>query len=102
MWSGRGRSWESPLYRIGRPYLFCENDLDLAEKRFRECLGARIKGWWPQRADAHWQLAMIYNLRGRTDLAIEELKMARELNPRHKKSKEMLKEIKRQKRIGKR
>jgi tetratricopeptide (TPR) repeat protein len=90
------------LYQIGKTCVLSETQLERGEKCFKDYLNARVKGWWPQPADAHWRLAMIYDLEGEIDKAEAELRTARDINPNHKASKSMQSELKKQKRRGKR
>ena len=81
------------LYQIGRTLVLSESDLQRAEECFKRYLAeSRYKGWWPDRAAAHWRLSMVYDLKGRTDMAIAELEKALELDPKKEEWKDQLKQ----------
>ncbi len=71
------------LYQIGRTAVLSGTELPMGEKAFHRYLQAELKPAWPGRASAHWRLAMLYDLQGRTDDAVQEVDRALELNPRH-------------------
>jgi len=71
------------LYQIGRTAVLSESELPLGEKAFRRYLQADLKPSWPDKASAHWRLAMLYELQGRRDEALAEIDRALAINPRH-------------------
>jgi tetratricopeptide (TPR) repeat protein len=85
------------LYQIGRACLLAEDSLDKAERCFRQYLQIKPKGNHPDWAAAHWRLGMVYDLQGKTDLAIAELEEAVRLAPKKKDYQKTLKEVKKKK-----
>ena len=72
------------VYQMGRTYIFAETNLDEAERLYNLYLSQpRLKGWWPSKADAHYRLAMVYDLKGDEVAAKEEVEKALKLNPDH-------------------
>lgn len=85
------------LYQIGRTYVFAEDSLDKAERCFKQYLQIQPKKDAPDWAAAHWRLGMVYDLQGKTDLAIAELEEAVRLGPKNKDYKKTLKKLKKKK-----
>ena len=85
------------LYQIGRTYLFAKDSLDKAERCFKQYLRIEPKEGHPDWAAAHWRLGMVYDLQGKTDLAIAELEEALKLDPKNKRYKKTLKEVRKKK-----
>jgi tetratricopeptide (TPR) repeat protein len=85
------------LYQIGRMYVFAEDSLDKAERCFKQYLKIEPKRGHPDWAAAHWRLGMVYDLQGKTDLAIAETEKALELDPKNKDYQKTLKELKKKK-----
>lgn len=85
------------LYQIGRTYLFAKDSLDKAERCFKQYLQIKPKKDTPDWAAAHWRLGMVYDLQGKTDLAIAETEEALKLDPKSKTYKKTLKELKKKK-----
>lgn len=86
------------LYQIGRSYVFAKDSLDKAERCFKRYLQIEPKEGEPDlAAGAHWRLGMVYDLQGKTDLAIAELEEALKLDPKDKNYKKTLKELKKKK-----
>ena len=85
------------LYQIGRAYVLAEDSLDKAESCFKQYLQIEPKRGHPDWAAAHWRLGMVYDLQGKTDLAIAELKEALKLDPKNKDYKKTLKKLKKKK-----
>jgi len=85
------------LYQIGRAYVLAEDSLDKAERCFKQYLQIEPKRGHPDWAAAHWRLGMVYDLQGKTDLAIAELEEALRLDPKDKRYKKTLKEVKKKK-----
>ena len=85
------------LYQIGRTYVFAKDSLDKAERCFKQYLQVEPKKNAPDWAGAHWRLGMVYDLQGKTDLAIAELEEALKLDPKNKTYKKTLKKLKKKK-----
>jgi len=86
------------LYQIGRSYVFAKDSLDKAERCFKQYLQIEPKEGEPDlAAGAHWRLGMVYDLQGKTDLAIAELEEALKLDPKNKDYKKTLKKLKKKK-----
>lgn len=85
------------LYQIGRTYVFAKDSLDKAERCFKQYLQVEPKKNTPDWAAAHWRLGMVYDLQGKTDLAIAELEKALKLDPKNKDYKKTLKKLKKKK-----
>jgi len=85
------------LYQVGRTYLLAKDSLEKAEKCFKQYLQVEPKKGDPDWAAAHWRLGMVYDLQGKTDLAIAELEEALKLDPNNENYKKTLKEIKKKK-----
>jgi tetratricopeptide (TPR) repeat protein len=85
------------LYQIGRAYVLAEDSLDKAERCFKQYLKIEPKRGHPDWAAAHWRLGMVYDLQGKTDLAIAETEKASELDPKNKDYQKTLKELKKKK-----
>jgi tetratricopeptide (TPR) repeat protein len=85
------------LYQIGRSYLFAKDSLDKAERCFKQYLQIEPKKGTPDWAAAHWRLGMVYDLQGKTDLAVAELEEAVRLDPKNKEYQKTLKEVKKKK-----
>jgi tetratricopeptide (TPR) repeat protein len=85
------------LYQIGRAYVLAEDSLDKAERCFKQYLQIEPKRGHPDWAGAHWRLGMVYDLQGKTDLAIAELEEALKLDPKNKICKKTLKEVRKKK-----
>ncbi|MCJ7578488.1 MAG: tetratricopeptide repeat protein [candidate division Zixibacteria bacterium] len=85
------------LYQLGRTYLFAKDSLDKAARCFQQYLQVEPKKGAPDWAAAHWRLGMVYDLQGKTDLAIAELEEAVRLDPKNKEYQKTLKEVKKKK-----
>jgi tetratricopeptide (TPR) repeat protein len=85
------------LYQIGRTHLFAKDSLDKAERCFKQYLQVEPKKGAPDWAAAHWRLGMVYDLQGKTDLAVAELEEAVRLDPKNKEYQKTLKEVKKKK-----
>jgi tetratricopeptide (TPR) repeat protein len=85
------------LYQIGRAYVLAEDSLDKAERCFKQYLQIEPQKGHPDWAAAHWRLGMVYDLQGKTDLAIAELEEAIRLDPKNKDYQKTLKEVKKKK-----
>lgn len=85
------------LYQVGRNYIFAEDNLDKAERCFKQYLQTEPKRNAPSWAAAHWRLGMVYDLKGETDLAIVEMEEAVRLDPENKDFEKWLKIVKKKK-----
>ncbi len=85
------------LYQVGRTYVLAKDSLEKAERCFKQYLQMEPKVGDPDWAAAHWRLGMVYDLQGKTDLAIAELEEAVRLAPKKKDYQKSLKEVKKKK-----
>jgi tetratricopeptide (TPR) repeat protein len=85
------------LYQVGRTYLLAKDSLDKAAWCFQQYLRVPPKKGNPDWAAAHWRLGMVYDLQGKTDLAVAELEEAVRLDPKSKEYQKTLKEVKKKK-----
>jgi len=85
------------LYQIGKTYVLAKDSLDKAERCFKRYLEENPPKNSPGWAGAHWRLGMVYDLQGKTDLALKELKKAVELEPESESFKKTLKEVEKKK-----
>jgi tetratricopeptide (TPR) repeat protein len=83
----------SAAYQIGRTAVMSETELPLGEKALQRYLEAELKPAWPDKASAHWRLAMIYKLQGKQEVALEEVGRALKLNPKHPEALELQREL---------
>lgn len=83
------------VFQVGKICAITESDLDEAETCFKRYLEVEAPPNAPDRAAAHWRLGMVYDIQGKTDLAITELRMAVELAPHNKDFRRTLKEVER-------
>lgn len=83
------------IFQVGKICVITESDLDEAEECFRRYLEVEAPPNAPDWAAAHWRLGMVYDLQGKTDLALAELRTAVELAPHNKEFKKTLKEVER-------
>jgi tetratricopeptide (TPR) repeat protein len=82
------------LYQVGKTYLLVKDSLDKAARCFQQYLQVPPKKGNPDWAAAHWRLGMVYDLQGKTDLAVAELEEAVRLDPKSKEYQRTLKEVK--------
>lgn len=82
------------LYQVGRTQLLAKDSLDKAERCFKQYLRVQPQKDAPDWAAAHWRLGMVYDLQGKTDLAIAEVEEAIKLDPKNENYKKTLKELK--------
>lgn len=85
------------LYQVGRMYVFAKDSLEKAERCFKQYLQIEPQEGTPDWAAAHWRLGMVYDLQGKTDLAIAEVEEALRSDPKNKDYKKTLKELKKKK-----
>ena len=77
-------------YQIGRTGVLSGKNLDRAEECFKTYIEKAAKDGNPSPAWAHYRLGMLYEKKGRKDLAKREYEAALALQPDHKESKEAL------------
>ena len=65
----------SLFYELGRIYLN-QDSLDLSEAAFKQVISL-----YPGHSNSHWQLSIVYEKQGKTDLAIQEMEVVKEINP---------------------
>jgi tetratricopeptide (TPR) repeat protein len=81
------------IFQVGKICVITENDLDEAEHCFKRYLEVEAPPNAPDWAAAHWRLGMVYDLQGKVELALAELRKAVELAPHNKEFRKTLKEI---------
>jgi tetratricopeptide (TPR) repeat protein len=81
------------LFQVGKIYILARRNLDEAETCFKRYLEVEPAPNSPDWAAAHWRLGMVYDLQGRTDLALVELRQAVEMAPGNKEYQETLKRV---------
>jgi tetratricopeptide (TPR) repeat protein len=84
------------VYQTAKTLLMAETDLNRGEAFFKKYLNSKLKGYWPDKAGAHWRLAMVYNKQGRYEQARDELETGLALKPKNTENemKELLKQVK--------
>jgi tetratricopeptide (TPR) repeat protein len=85
------------LFQLGRVYVTGETNLDEAERAFTTYLSQGPAPNGPDEAAAHWRLGMVYDLQGRRDEALPELREAVRLAPQVKQYKDTLKQVEKKK-----
>ena len=83
----------SAVFQVGKICVLTESNLDEAETCFKRYLEVEAPANAPDWAAAHWRLGMVYDLQGKTDLALAELRKAVELAPDNKEFRKTLKEV---------
>jgi tetratricopeptide (TPR) repeat protein len=81
------------VFQVGKICVVTESDLDEAEQCFKRYLEVEAPPNAPGWAAAHWRLGMVYDLQGKVELAVAELRKAVELAPDNKEFRKTLKEI---------
>jgi tetratricopeptide (TPR) repeat protein len=81
------------LFQVGKIYILAQRNLDEAETHFKRYLEVDPGPNAPDWAAAHWRLGMVYDLQGRTDLALAELRKAVEMAPGNKEYQKTLKNV---------
>lgn len=86
------------VFQLGRAHVVAKTGLEEAEAAFIRYLseGPALDG--PDEAAAHWQLGMVYDLQGRRDEALAELRKAVDLSPGNKQYRDTLKDVEKRKR----
>ncbi len=67
-----------------------KTNLDKAEACLKEYLKTEPSKTNPSHASAHWRLGMVYENKGKKDLARKEYESALALDPKHKEAKKAL------------
>jgi tetratricopeptide (TPR) repeat protein len=80
------------LYNLGSVYVDAKTNLDEAEAAFKRYLAEGPVSRGPAEASVHWRLGLVYDLQGKPDSALVELKRAVELAPGVKQFKDTLKQ----------
>ncbi len=81
------------IFRIGKIYLLMGENLEEAEACFKRYLEIPPRQNAPSWASAHWRLGMVYDLQGKLELAVTELRKAVELEPSNKEFRQTLREV---------
>jgi len=81
------------LFQLGRVYVTAGTDLEEAEQAFTTYLSQGPVANGPDEAAARWRLGMVYNLQGRRDDALRELREAVRLAPKIKDYRDTLEEV---------
>jgi tetratricopeptide (TPR) repeat protein len=85
------------VFQVGKICVLTESNLEDAEVCFRRYLEVEAPPNAPDWASAHWRLGMVYDLQGKTDLALAELRKAVELAPDNKEFRKTLKQVEKKK-----
>lgn len=85
------------LFQLGRAYVVAKTNLDEAEAAFTRYLSEGPAPNGPDDAAARWRLGMVYDLQGRRDEALAELRKAVELSPGNKQYRDTLKDVEKRK-----
>jgi tetratricopeptide (TPR) repeat protein len=80
------------LFQLCNTYLGARDNLEMAEACFKKYLETEPSEGAPGWAYAHWGLAVIYQLQGKKELNLAELKKALELEPNHEGIKKAIEE----------
>jgi len=83
----------SAVFQVGKICVITEGDIDEAERCFKRYLEVEAPPNAPSWAAAHWRLGMVYEIQGKLDLALAELRKAVELAPRNKEFRKTLKNL---------
>jgi tetratricopeptide (TPR) repeat protein len=81
------------VFQLGRMYTATKTNLDEAEAAFKQYLEKGPAPDGPDVAYAHWQLGTVYDLQGKRDSSLVELRKAVDLAPNVKQFKESLKQV---------
>jgi tetratricopeptide (TPR) repeat protein len=81
------------VFQVGKICVVTESDLDEAERCFKRYLEVEAPPNAPSWAAAHWRLGMVYEIQGKLDLALIELRKAVELAPQNKEFQKALKDV---------
>jgi tetratricopeptide (TPR) repeat protein len=85
------------LYSLGSVYVDAKINLEEAEAAFKRYIAEGPVSRGPEEASARWRLGLAYDLQGKTDSALVELKKAVELAPGVKQFKDALKQVEKKK-----
>jgi tetratricopeptide (TPR) repeat protein len=87
-------------YLIGKTLILADSDLNRAETLFLKYLDSKLKGYWPDKMEAYWRLAMVYDKQGKYEQAKTALEKGLALKPKdieediEKEMKDLLREVK--------
>jgi tetratricopeptide (TPR) repeat protein len=81
------------VFQVGKICVLTESDIDEAERCFKRYLEVEAPPNAPSWAAAHWRLGMVYEIQGKLDLALAELRKAVELAPDNKEFQKTLKSV---------
>jgi tetratricopeptide (TPR) repeat protein len=80
------------VFQVGKICVITESNIDEAEECFKRYLEVEAPPNAPSWAAAHWRLGMVYDIQGKPELAVEELRKAVELAPDNKQFRKTLKD----------
>ena len=81
------------LYQLGKTYILVKDNLKEAENCFKKYLKVKPSKNSPTWATAHWRLGIVYDLEGKKESALREVKKALELEPDNKEFMKTLQEL---------
>ncbi len=93
MLADSSENWRA-LYQIGRTGALSGQNLDRAEEAYKLYLQHEPGENSPSLANAHWRLGIVYEHKGKKDLAREEYRAALKLEPKLEPAKKALKKLK--------
>jgi len=85
------------VFQLGRAYLDAKTDLEAAQAAFTRYLAEGPAPDGPDEAMTRWRLGQVYDLEGKRDSALVELRKAVELAPKFKLYKTTLEEVEKKK-----
>jgi tetratricopeptide (TPR) repeat protein len=80
------------VFQVGKICVITGSNLAEAEALFKRYLEGEVPPNAPSRAAAHWRLGMVYDLQGRPEQAVEEMRKAVELAPDNRDFRKSLKQ----------
>jgi tetratricopeptide (TPR) repeat protein len=83
-----------PYYALGKALLLGNRELPRAEACFRRYLGQEPEGGAPDRAAAHWRLALVLEKEGKKADAVKQLETSVAIRPEFEEAKKDLKRLK--------
>ncbi len=81
------------VFQVGKICVVTESNIDEAERCFKRYLEVEAPPNAPSWASAHWRLGMVYEIQGKLDLALAELRKAVELAPQNREFQKTLKDV---------
>jgi len=81
------------VFQVGKIFVITKRNLDEAETCFKRYLEVEAPPNAPDWGAAHWRLGMVYDLQGKVDLAVAELRKAVALAPDNKEFRKTLKQV---------